>query len=85
MCVVVEFDELELLFFIFLIWVGMSLRNFLILKKKKKDVRYISLFHPTLYDKNYFDTKLKGWELIWHSWKVRDQFDTRAKGWRPNM
>ena len=53
------------------------------LKKKKKTVSHINIFHPTFNSKDHFDTRLKGWGPIWHSWKVRDQFDTKSKGWGP--
>ena len=63
------------LFFIYLL-----LLKFELLLKKKK-ISHVSIFHPTLNGNDHFDTRLKGWGLIWHSWKVMDQFDTKAKGW----
>ena len=60
------------------IWVGIPRQTFLILKKI---INHVSIFHPTLNGKYHFDTRLKGWGLIRHSWKIRDQFDTKAKGW----
>ena len=49
---------------------------------KKRLVSHVSFFHSTLNDNDHFDTKLKSWGQIWHSWKVRDQFDTKARGLR---
>ena len=66
-------------FFIIKIWFGILRHTFLILKKWT--VSHVSIFHPSLHGKEYFDTRLKGWGPIWHSWKVMDQFDTKAKGW----
>ena len=53
-------------YFIFLFfnlsWHAMS--QYLILKKKKKTVSHVSIVHPSLNDKDYFDTRLKNWEPI---------------------
>jgi hypothetical protein len=63
-------------FFIIKIWIDMSRQTFLILKKT---VSHISNFHPTLNDNDHFDTSLKGWRPIWHSWKVRTNLTQMPK------
>ena len=72
-------DLSHLIFFFLMMWHDtLVFINILI-----KSVSHVSIFHPSLNHNDHFDTMLKGWGPIWHSWKVRDQFNTSAIGWGP--
>ena len=60
----------------------MSHQIFLLLEKDPLAMSVFSIQHCC---KDHFDTRLKGWWPIWHSWKIRDQLDIKAKSWEPKQ